>query len=81
MSGGLVVGSANVDHVVRAGRLPPPDAAVSAALASNFGDGAARWHERLRQVVPAPFLDTVAAAAIPDVAAELLYVCSAPRRP
>lgn len=69
---GLVIG-----EVI--GLLPPPDAAVSAALASNFGDGAARWHERLRQVIPAPFLDTVAAAAIPDVAAELLYVCSTRR--
>jgi SAM-dependent methyltransferase len=61
------------------GLLPPPDADLAAALASGFGDGAARWHERLRQVIPAPFLDAVAAAAVPDAAAELLYVCS--RRP
>jgi SAM-dependent methyltransferase len=61
------------------GLLPPPGEDLAAALASGFGDGAARWYERLRQIVPAPFLDTVAAAAVPDIAAELLYVCV--RRP
>jgi SAM-dependent methyltransferase len=61
------------------GLLPPPGEDLAAALASGFGDGAARWYERLRQIVPAPFLDTVVAAAVPEIAAELLYVCS--RRP
>lgn len=59
--------------------LLPPQTGLDAALAESFGDGAARWYERLRQVIPAPFLDTVAAAAVPGVAAELLYVCA--RRP
>jgi SAM-dependent methyltransferase len=61
------------------GLQPPPGTELAAALASDFGDGAARWYERLGQLIPAPFLDTVAAAAVPGVAAELLYVCS--RRP
>lgn len=59
--------------------LLPPESGLTAALASAYGDGAARWHERLREIIPAPFLDTIAAAAVPAVAAELLYVCS--RRP
>ncbi|MGH8897817.1 MAG: class I SAM-dependent methyltransferase [Egibacteraceae bacterium] len=58
------------------GLLPPPPQELAAALASRFGDGAARWYERLRQVVPAPFLDTVVASAVADDARELLYVCS-----
>ncbi|MGH3922053.1 MAG: class I SAM-dependent methyltransferase [Pseudonocardiaceae bacterium] len=58
------------------GLLPPPPQELATALASRFGDGAARWYERLRQLVPAPFLDTIAASAIPESAAELLYVCS-----
>jgi SAM-dependent methyltransferase len=58
------------------GLLPPSGKALAAALDSTFGEGAARWYERLRQVIPAPFLDAVAAAAVPDVASELLYVCS-----
>jgi SAM-dependent methyltransferase len=58
------------------GLLPPPAEDLAAALASGFGDGAARWYERLRQIIPAPFLDAVAAAAVPGIAAELLYVCT-----
>ena len=58
------------------GLLSPPDETARAAVAGGFGDGAARWYDRLREVVPAPFLDSVAAAAIPGVAAELLYVCT-----
>lgn len=56
--------------------LLPPRVGLAGALAETFGDGAARWYERLGQVIPAPFLDTVAAAAVPRVAAELMYVCS-----
>lgn len=58
------------------GLLPPPDAVLSDALTRSFGAGAARWHARLREVIPAPFLETVAVAAVPGVASELLYVCS-----
>jgi SAM-dependent methyltransferase len=63
-----------VEEVI--GLLPPPDAALSDALTRSFGAGAARWHARLREVIPAPFLDTVTAAAVPGVASELLYACS-----
>lgn len=63
-----------VDTVV--GLLPPPAADLADALARTYGPGAAAWYERLREVVPAAFLDTVSAAAVPEVAVELLYVCS-----
>ena len=56
--------------------LLPPCGGSAAALAKHFGDGAARWYERLVEVVPVPFLDTVVAAAVPEAAAELMYVCS-----
>jgi SAM-dependent methyltransferase len=59
--------------------LLPPESGLGGVLASIYGDGAARWHERLREILPAPFLDTIAAAAAPAAAAELLYVCA--RRP
>jgi SAM-dependent methyltransferase len=59
--------------------LLPPESGLGEALAATFGAGAAGWHERLREIIPAPFLDTIAAAAVPDVATELLYVCV--RRP
>lgn len=62
------------------GLLPPSQERVAAALAEQFGDGAVRWYQRLREMMPAPFLDVVAAAAVPEVATEVLYVCSrAPR--
>jgi SAM-dependent methyltransferase len=58
------------------GLLPPPPTEVAAALNGRFGPGAADWYDQLRATVPAAFLDVVAAAAVPDVAAELLYVCT-----
>lgn len=58
------------------GLLPPPSQELAAGLARRFGDGAARWYERLRETVPGKFLDTISASAVPDVALELLYVCS-----
>lgn len=58
------------------GLLPPSPQQPAAALTRRFGAGAAAWYERLRQVVPAPFLDTVTAAAAPEPATELLYVCA-----
>jgi SAM-dependent methyltransferase len=67
----------DVDETV--GLLPPRSEQVAEALAARFGPGAAEWYEQLRATVPAAFLDTVAAAAVPDVATELLYACT--RRP
>lgn len=63
-----------VDVVV--GLLPPEPTDLAAALARTYGPGAAIWYERLREAVPAAFLDTVSAATVPEVAVELLYVCS-----
>jgi SAM-dependent methyltransferase len=63
-----------VDEVV--GLLPPPPKIVEAALAEQYGPGAAAWYAQLVQSVPAPFLDSISAAAIPDVAVELLYSCT-----
>jgi SAM-dependent methyltransferase len=57
------------------GLLPPPAEQTIAALTAAFGDGACAWYERLRATVPAALLDTVAAAAIPHAAMEVLYVC------
>jgi SAM-dependent methyltransferase len=59
--------------------LLPPETGTDEAITAAWGADAARWHARLRQVIPAPFLDTVTAAALPGAAAELLYVCT--RRP
>lgn len=58
------------------GLLPPPAVELADALDRVYGPGAAAWYARLREVVPAAFLDTVSAAAVPDVAVELFYVCS-----
>lgn len=58
------------------GLLPPPPQELAAALGRVFGEGAARWYERLRQVVPAQFLDTVSVSTLPESASELLYICS-----
>ena len=76
LSGVLAEAGLLIEEVI--GLMPPPGG-LAATLAESFGDGAARWYERLCQVVPAPFLDTVAAAAVPGISSELLYVCS--RRP
>lgn len=62
----------------RVGLLPPPHGRVTAALAAQFGDGARAWYQRLRDCVPTALLDTVVAAAIPDQAMEVLYVCRRP---
>ena len=58
------------------GLNPPAPQVVSGALVERFGPGAAEWYEELRRVMPGQFLDTVAAAAVPDVALEQLYVCT-----
>jgi SAM-dependent methyltransferase len=61
------------------GLLPPDSATVSAGLREAYGDAAADWYARLRETVPAAILDTVAAAALPRLAAEVMFVCR--RRP
>jgi SAM-dependent methyltransferase len=76
LSGVLAEAGLEIKEVIG---LLPPDSGLDAALASLYGDGAARWYQRLRDIIPAPFLDTIAAAATPNNAAELLYVCT--RRP
>jgi len=61
------------------GLLPPDSPTVAAGLCASYGDAAADWYARLRQTVPAAFLDTIAAAALPHLAAEVMFVCR--RRP
>jgi SAM-dependent methyltransferase len=61
------------------GLLPPKPADLAAAVRARYGDGAAHWYERLRETMPAAFLGTLSACAVPEVATELLYVCR--RRP
>jgi SAM-dependent methyltransferase len=63
-----------IEQVV--GLLPPPADDLAAALEHAYGPGAAAWYRDLCDVVPAAFLDAVSAATVPDVAVELLYVCS-----
>ncbi len=58
------------------GLLPPAPAELARALAARYGPGAAALFQRLHSCLPAQFADVVASAAAPDVAAELLYVCS-----
>jgi SAM-dependent methyltransferase len=56
--------------------LIPPGTGAGEAIAAVWGEDAARWHARLREVIPAAFLDAVTAAALPGAAAELMYVCT-----
>jgi SAM-dependent methyltransferase len=57
------------------GLLPPAPADLARALLNRYGPGAAALYERLHSCLPTQFADVVAAAAVPDAAAELLYVC------
>jgi SAM-dependent methyltransferase len=57
------------------GLLAPDPATVAAGLVQRFGPGAGRWYARLRDTVPDAFLATVAAAALPELAAEVMFVC------
>jgi SAM-dependent methyltransferase len=71
-----VLADAGLDIGDMIGLLPPPPEQVASALIERFGPGAASWYLHLRDTVPAPFLDTMAAAAIPDAATEVLYFCA-----
>lgn len=71
-----VLAEAGLEVEAVVGLLPPPEADLAAALTQTYGPGAASWYRDLRAVVPSPFLDAVSAAATPDVAVELLYVCA-----
>lgn len=62
------------------GLLPPVSADCSEIINSAYGPGAARWYDRMRQVVPEPFLGPVVASAMPGNAAEVMYVCTRERR-
>jgi hypothetical protein len=61
------------------GLLSPPPDQVGPALLAHFGDGATAWYRRLHATVPPALLDAIAAAAVPEVATEVLYVCRRPR--
>jgi SAM-dependent methyltransferase len=61
------------------GLLPSDRRQVSFALDERFGKGAAALYERLECIVPEAFLSAISAAAVPEAASELLYVCR--RRP
>lgn len=75
LSGVLEAAGLEVEDVIG---LLPPESGADEAITAVWGPGAARWHQRLRQVIPEPFLTTVTAATIPGAAAELLYVCRRP---
>lgn len=60
------------------GLLPPDPERVIEALTTAYGASACAWYRRLRETVPAALLATVVAAAIPQAATEVLYVCRRP---
>jgi SAM-dependent methyltransferase len=62
----------------KVGLLSAPPDHVATALAEEFGEGARAWYQRLRETVSPALLDTVAAAAVPRAAMEVLYVCRRP---
>ena len=61
------------------GLLSPGPDRLTEALSARYGLSAVQWYQRLRAAVPPALLDPVAAAAVPEVAAEVLYVCRRPR--
>jgi SAM-dependent methyltransferase len=69
---GLVV----EEHV---GLLSPDPDRLMQALFTRYGTGAVEWYQRLQATVPAALLDAIAAAAVPEVAAEVLYICRRPQ--
>jgi SAM-dependent methyltransferase len=61
------------------GLLSPELDRLTHALFTRYGTGAAQWFQRLQATVPAALRDPIAAAAVPEVAAEVLYVCRRPQ--
>jgi SAM-dependent methyltransferase len=74
-----VLGGCGLTVTGEIGLLPPDSATVTAGLREAYGDAAVGWYARLRETVPAAILDTVTAAALPHLAAEVMFVCR--RRP
>lgn len=63
-------------HVLtRVGLLAPEPSILIPALQERFGVSAVSWFEQMQHLIPHPFLTTLCAAALPEVATELLYVC------
>ncbi|MBI1759051.1 MAG: class I SAM-dependent methyltransferase [Actinobacteria bacterium] len=60
------------------GLLPPEPDLLAQALADRYGAGAATWYRDMVSTVPAALLDALSATTVPDVAAEVLYVCERP---
>jgi SAM-dependent methyltransferase len=69
------VEDAGMQVVESFGLLPPDAQSVHDGLAGRYGIGAAQWYARLQATVPAAVLQTVAAAALPELASELMLVC------
>jgi SAM-dependent methyltransferase len=61
------------------GLLSPDPDRLTQALEVRYGTGAAQLYQRLQSTVPGPLLDAIAAAAVPEVATEVLYVCRSPQ--
>ncbi|MEU8075881.1 methyltransferase domain-containing protein [Catellatospora citrea] len=70
-----VLADCGLEIVEEIGLLPPAADSVVAGLDQRFGPGAGAWWNRLRALVPAAMLDVVTAAALPDLAAEVMFVC------
>jgi 2-polyprenyl-3-methyl-5-hydroxy-6-metoxy-1,4-benzoquinol methylase len=70
-----VLAECGLEVVDEIGLLPPEPVTALAALRGRFGDGAADWYTRLRDIVPESLLATVVAAALPEHAAEAMFVC------
>ena len=58
------------------GLLSPDQTMISTALVERFGSGALAWFEAMQAFLPQPFLNPLCAAALPEVATELFYVCA-----
>lgn len=62
------------------GLLPPSDPdTLAAVLAERYGNSAAAWYHDLAARVPAALLSAIAAACVPQVATEILYLARKPR--
>lgn len=70
-----VISECGLSVVDEVGLLPPEPTVVLAGLRSRYGDAAADWCARLRETLPAALLATVAAAALPELADEAMFVC------